>query len=53
MKGDHPYTGPFPTPMLPLSKSYNRIRVGLKESGGGVGKRVKTLLFLASKYDYI
>lgn len=30
MKGDHPYSGPFYTPMVSLSKLYNSIKVGLK-----------------------
>lgn len=47
MKGDHPHTAPFHSPGLSLSKSYNRIKAGLKESGGGSDKsRVKTPLFL-------
>lgn len=46
MKGDHPYTAPFHSPVLSLLKSYNRIKVGLKESGGGSDKsRAKAPLF--------
>lgn len=46
MKGDHPYTALFHSPVLSLSKSFKRIKVGLKESGGWSDRsRAKTPLF--------